>query len=955
MSSVNSTPKAANNIRNIIESPSKIPQPQFPASASTPTAVKTSSVYSTPLQSVTVDDNDATPKVRKINKLVMKSSLSNTPADAIKKQMIVKAAAAILNKADGDDEQTQQQQPQNEKEENLVVKVATPKQVGRGSGTGGVGAVGLGLGMVMETVATAAERDINFEFSAPKFHDFADQSQNPWDDQADAWFDERLGSPGAASDLVSAFQLSAEDDGEAEQQPKQQNSQQRKGSKKFESQHVDLDTFKITSGMSKLNIRQGSSVSVSAGASSTTRAKSAKGPRPSQSQHLTEKASHGNVTSTSNASNNKPGEASKGPRPLTIPKEFSFLSRPSKNKDKDNKKLLHTKSPAIKKRKHAKRTNELTIPKPFQFRSSFRHHYGNNDARMSCKSPFVPLAVKVKQFETEVPDRFKVEPKPLLQTNSTVQPVDETQISSFDDEIPDQEHVTLTNQRWNFGHFLNFPSEHLTTEERELKSLAPFQHFKARPLDKKPSLTVPMSPHIRKPKPLPPPEPEPPKIIKANPIRFTEVRFEPVIEHRVILPADVKLPGDEIRERKLREIEERRRLEEEMMEKAKVFQARPITKDLNSVDPLPEVLVKPPTEPQPFQLETALRSAFHPIDVHPAGPRPAKPFIAQPVPIFEPFVPKKSTKPPTTCEEVVLHTDIRSDERRAYDEARRLKELAEEEMKEKMRLEKEEQEKLEIRRLRQLAVHQAQPVRKFPPVVIHPSTRKLTEPESPLLKDKRERMFREKIRSAGSGLRREYLNAVANSRGEARGDAEDDGGVDFLDGISAGDESEDGRYEYEEFEGEGGEAVNENAEIVNKGMENAEDDEGEFVVEHAKDVGLSELDPFVVGDASAETADGVGGTLNCESVSGMESEMFSVNFAKQRPLFDDDEENEGELSKHEYWHATESLGEGRGDAESGEGFSNKPLTGAQSMMAMAAEALSWAESPLFARDGEHGN
>ena len=44
---------------------------------------------------------------------------------------------------------------------------------------------------------------------------------------------------------------------------------------------------------------------------------------------------------------------------------------------------------------------ELTIPQPFKF------NLPEKKVVEMCHSPFVPLALKVKAFETNTPDRFK--------------------------------------------------------------------------------------------------------------------------------------------------------------------------------------------------------------------------------------------------------------------------------------------------------------------------------------------------------------------------------------------------------------------------------------------------------------------------------------------------------------------------------------------------------------------
>jgi len=52
----------------------------------------------------------------------------------------------------------------------------------------------------------------------------------------------------------------------------------------------------------------------------------------------------------------------------------------------------------------------------------------------------------------------------------------------------------------------------------------------------------------------------------------------------------------------------------------------------------------------------------------------AKIFHAQPLPNLQPFIPAKSNRPLTTCENVILNSDIRAEERRRFDEQLKQKE-----------------------------------------------------------------------------------------------------------------------------------------------------------------------------------------------------------------------------------------------------------------------------------------
>ncbi|KAJ2356361.1 Protein tpx2, partial [Coemansia sp. RSA 2610] len=90
-----------------------------------------------------------------------------------------------------------------------------------------------------------------------------------------------------------------------------------------------------------------------------------------------------------------------------------------------------------------------------------------------------------------------------------------------------------------------------------------------------------------------------------------------------------------------------------------------------------------------------------------------------------------STLPLTEIEEILLWTELRSEERHAYDEDRAERERIREEVLARKRQEEERREEEEIKRLRKLLVHKAQPVRHYKPTVINPSDRPLTVPKTP--------------------------------------------------------------------------------------------------------------------------------------------------------------------------------------------------------------------------------
>ena len=67
----------------------------------------------------------------------------------------------------------------------------------------------------------------------------------------------------------------------------------------------------------------------------------------------------------------------------------------------------------------------------------------------------------------------------------------------------------------------------------------------------------------------------------------------------------------------------------------------------------------------------------------------AKHFRAQPLPHDEPFVPKRSDRPLTEVDDVVLFTEMRSEERRAFEEMLKQKEEMEQRERERMKREQE--------------------------------------------------------------------------------------------------------------------------------------------------------------------------------------------------------------------------------------------------------------------------
>ncbi|KAI8808268.1 hypothetical protein BJ742DRAFT_286314 [Cladochytrium replicatum] len=431
-------------------------------------------------------------------------------------------------------------------------------------------------------------------------------------------------------------------------------------------------------------------------------------------------------------------------KPPTIPKEFNFCTTKRREMRKSGTGVVQ--SGGIKKTMPSRKTRDLTIPRPFNLRTNLLQT--TIQKRLSGeKSPYVPLVVKLKKFEKETPERFKVQPK-KRQT---------------------KEIHALTNPKSPFLRTKHRPKVPLppSTEERILEEVSKVPPFKAHPIlesdgnlgvppvAKRP-LTIPASPAIHKPKPPAPLPPPSPRVIKANPLRLVPP-FEPKLEHRIVKPDDIELPGEEISEKKRREFEEKRRREEEEAARMREFHAQPLPN--LDIDIPPRGEEKPPTQPEPFNLETDKRGELYRRMLEYKLAREEKEneaqrnFKAQPVVEHAPFVPKRSTKPPTEPAEIPLKSTVRANERKAFDEAIKLKEIKERELREKLEKQRQGTEEVEALKARKQAKVKAQPIRHFAPIVVQPSQKRITIPESPMIGEKRKRL------QAGSRLREEVTKA----------------------------------------------------------------------------------------------------------------------------------------------------------------------------------------------------
>ena len=196
------------------------------------------------------------------------------------------------------------------------------------------------------------------------------------------------------------------------------------------------------------------------------------------------------------------------------------------------------------------------------------------------------------------------------------------------------------------------------------------------PRVKKNALTIPHSPAIQKPHWAPPTDPSPPRVIKANPFKPVKP-FQPKLDHRIIHPSSFKLPGEELSDRKKLALDQERKAKMEEERRWKEFRARGVP---DSQPHLPVVQKKEVTDPHTPKLETKKRGETYrqvlaeKRQVEMEEEKNKMVFHARPVPNLEPFVVKRHEGHVTENEPIVLYTDVRAQERKAFEEQMKEKE-----------------------------------------------------------------------------------------------------------------------------------------------------------------------------------------------------------------------------------------------------------------------------------------
>ena len=118
-------------------------------------------------------------------------------------------------------------------------------------------------------------------------------------------------------------------------------------------------------------------------------------------------------------------------------------------------------------------------------------------------------------------------------------------------------------------------------------------------------------------------------------------------------------------------------------------------------------------------------------------------FKAHPVPEVKPFIPAKADKHLTENAPFHLHTEMRAEERKHFDEQLKAQQEMIENMKKEQEVEQREKEEAEVRRLRKQMEFHAQPIKsKVVPFEPKKSDKPLTEPESPFIGEKRKLLMK---------------------------------------------------------------------------------------------------------------------------------------------------------------------------------------------------------------------
>ncbi|EPZ34420.1 TPX2 domain-containing protein [Rozella allomycis CSF55] len=439
----------------------------------------------------------------------------------------------------------------------------------------------------------------------------------------------------------------------------------------------------------------------------------------------------------------------KSTKPLTVPQEFNFILA-TRNRTRHRMTLRPRKSikVGLEKMKPEKKKAKVTSPKPF------RLNLAGKPKPQPMNSPYVPLAERLKkEFDDQIDRTLRknwtttvknngqdltVPKSPLLLTKSRIKPISNS--SELEEEIIQSikpfkanpvdprvlnsagdygvpkikkckptEAMFATDERLKMHHEKeNVSKENLSEFKANPVPVEIFERIVGVPAKKQIPLTEPKSPAIT-------------KIVK-------EAKCDDMVPKKKRKRAhsfDGTLPGDFIMMQKKEKF--KRLIEQQKEEERKLseFKAQP----LPPLEPglLPKVAKKSPTIPVPFSLSDSVRRKEQVLE----DGHDEYQFKANPLPPDTVFIPKKSTKPLTQAEDILLQTEVRCQERRLFDDHVKQVKQQEEQMQKEKEIEMQEEQ---VREMRKKLVHKAQPIRKYSQIKIKPSSKVLTEPKSPSIK-----------------------------------------------------------------------------------------------------------------------------------------------------------------------------------------------------------------------------
>lgn len=261
-----------------------------------------------------------------------------------------------------------------------------------------------------------------------------------------------------------------------------------------------------------------------------------------------------------------------------------------------------------------------------------------------------------------------------------------------------------------------------------------------KPISQQPT-TVPQSPafalknRVRIPVEVPQVE-QPKNVSKSNSVPYPGVPFRPRLEHHYTVPEPFSVEERSKRMLTRREQKIQQIIDEE--KKAREFHAQDYKEKADVV--LPPKQERPPTCPEPFQLSADQRGQFYKeefftkqVEEERRQAKKASEFKARPnhVTHKDPFQPQKSNKPLTEINDFALNTDVRANQRDAFEKHVKEKEAEMASLRREREERKEREEKEEVAKMRQEAVHKSQGIKKYKSVTVKPSDKPLTNAHSP--------------------------------------------------------------------------------------------------------------------------------------------------------------------------------------------------------------------------------